>query len=356
MDRAGGAWERFTGPVERLTRLIPERDAGRLPPVLRDVPRVADVRGPGHERCWCGWRTTRVANSGRRVDWLHLAGPRYLRSEEDAVLTRLWPSLDPGDARVYLGIVLPVDGVAGLQRRKADRIARTWPTSAWRSTAGSAASEGGTSWRPCASTGTRPGRAGERAGSAGPTRMTSRVRGPCTPSTRDSSMSLVADGPLIQVSGRRRARGQPGDRLRDQLDHLLGPHHAQVIVGHQGDRAPALVGGGVQDDGAGLGDRDRGPGDHAVDGVQIRRRQPVVGHRPRFRAAGPPKGRAARPPAGRRAAVSAARDLGGQPVAAWSGGPRRGSRPGARRAGPAGARRSGSPGSGRRARPGGDGA
>src|SRR5579875_2822439 len=34
------------------------------------------------------------------------------------------------------------------------------------------------------------------------TRMTSRVRGPCTPSTRLSSMSLVADGPLIQVSGR----------------------------------------------------------------------------------------------------------------------------------------------------------
>lgn len=30
---------------------------------------------------------------------------------------------------------------------------------------------------------------------------TSRVRGPCTPSTRFSSMSLVAEGPLIQVSG-----------------------------------------------------------------------------------------------------------------------------------------------------------
>ena len=30
----------------------------------------------------------------------------------------------------------------------------------------------------------------------------SRVRGPCTPSTRLSSMSLVALGPLIHVSGR----------------------------------------------------------------------------------------------------------------------------------------------------------
>ena len=34
------------------------------------------------------------------------------------------------------------------------------------------------------------------------TRTTTRVRGPCTPSTRSSSMSLVADGPLIQVVGR----------------------------------------------------------------------------------------------------------------------------------------------------------
>src|SRR5665647_2856745 len=36
----------------------------------------------------------------------------------------------------------------------------------------------------------------------GPTRMTRSVRGPCTPSTRVSSMSLVALGPLIHVRGR----------------------------------------------------------------------------------------------------------------------------------------------------------
>src|SRR3954471_10316021 len=41
------------------------------------------------------------------------------------------------------------------------------------------------------------------------TRTTMRVRGPCTPSTRSSSMSLVAEGPLIMVrgaEGSRRAR------------------------------------------------------------------------------------------------------------------------------------------------------
>lgn len=39
--------------------------------------------------------------------------------------------------------------------------------------------------------------------SAGPTSRTCSVRGPCTPSTRSSSMSLVALGPLIQVCGHR---------------------------------------------------------------------------------------------------------------------------------------------------------
>ena len=37
---------------------------------------------------------------------------------------------------------------------------------------------------------------------SGATRKTSRTRGPCTPSTRFSSMSLVADGPEINVRGR----------------------------------------------------------------------------------------------------------------------------------------------------------
>ena len=59
-----------------------------------------------------------VANSGRTVDWLHLAGPRYLRSEDRSFFRPL-VDLEPGDARVFLGIVLPIDGVAGLRRRHA---------------------------------------------------------------------------------------------------------------------------------------------------------------------------------------------------------------------------------------------
>ncbi len=59
-----------------------------------------------------------VAESGRAVDWLHLAGPRYLRSEDERFFAPL-AELDPGPARVFLGIVLPLDGVPGLRRRHA---------------------------------------------------------------------------------------------------------------------------------------------------------------------------------------------------------------------------------------------
>jgi len=41
---------------------------------------------------------------------------RYLRSEDRSFFRPL-ADLEPGDARVFLGIVLPIDGVAGLARR-----------------------------------------------------------------------------------------------------------------------------------------------------------------------------------------------------------------------------------------------
>jgi hypothetical protein len=59
-----------------------------------------------------------VAHSGRTVDWVHMAGPRYLRSEDERFFAPL-RDLDVGDTRVYLGIVLPIDGLAGLRRRHA---------------------------------------------------------------------------------------------------------------------------------------------------------------------------------------------------------------------------------------------
>jgi hypothetical protein len=57
-----------------------------------------------------------VASSGRQVDWLHLAGPRYLRSEDKRFFAPL-SDLNAPDTRVFLGIVLPIDGIPGLERR-----------------------------------------------------------------------------------------------------------------------------------------------------------------------------------------------------------------------------------------------
>jgi len=114
---APGAWERFTGPVERLTRLIPEEVLvgyhlcyGTFPewPMYeaRDMSLLVQMANYA------------LAHSGRQVDWLHLAGPRYLRSEDDSFFRPL-SDLEVGDTRIYLGIVLPVDGIPGLKRRHA---------------------------------------------------------------------------------------------------------------------------------------------------------------------------------------------------------------------------------------------
>jgi hypothetical protein len=110
-----GAWERFTDPVGRLTRLIPDDVLvgyhfcyGTFPewPMYEARDMSLAVRMANYA----------AANSGRRVDWVHLAGPRYLRSE-DASFFRPLTDLHVDDARVYLGIVLPIDGIGGLKRR-----------------------------------------------------------------------------------------------------------------------------------------------------------------------------------------------------------------------------------------------
>lgn len=112
-----GAWERFAGPVTRLTRLIPEETLvgyhfcyGTFPewPMYEARDMALLVRMANFA----------VANSGRTVDWIHLAGPRYFRSEDRSFFRPL-TDLEPGDARVFLGLVLPIDGEPGLRRRVA---------------------------------------------------------------------------------------------------------------------------------------------------------------------------------------------------------------------------------------------
>ena len=111
------AWERFAGPVSRITRLIPEDTFvgyhlcyGTFPswPMYeaRDMELLVKMANYA------------VENSGRPVDWLHLAGPKDLRSADSRFFAPLTGLRTP-DTRVYLGIVLPVDGADGLRRRHA---------------------------------------------------------------------------------------------------------------------------------------------------------------------------------------------------------------------------------------------
>jgi hypothetical protein len=111
----GGAWERFTGPVTRLTRGIPEEVLVGYHLCYGTFPEwpMYEARDIG---LLVRMANFAVAESGRTVDWLHLAGPKYLRSEDVRFFAPL-AELERGDARVFLGIVLPVDGEAGLGRR-----------------------------------------------------------------------------------------------------------------------------------------------------------------------------------------------------------------------------------------------
>jgi hypothetical protein len=112
-----GGWERFAGPVTRLTRLIPEEVLVGYHLCYGTFPEwpMYEARDYG---VLVRMANFAVAESGRTVDWLHLAGPRYLRSEDRSFFRPLI-DLETGPARVFLGIVLPLDGVAGLRRRHA---------------------------------------------------------------------------------------------------------------------------------------------------------------------------------------------------------------------------------------------
>jgi len=112
-----GSWDRFTGPVSRLTPAIPEGVLVGYHLCYGTFP-----EWPMHEArdmaLLVRMANFAIANSGRRVDWVHMAGPRYLRSEDDRFFHPL-AELDPRGARIFLGIVLPMDGASGLKRRHA---------------------------------------------------------------------------------------------------------------------------------------------------------------------------------------------------------------------------------------------
>jgi hypothetical protein len=112
-----GAWERFAGPVARLTPQIPEEVMVGYHFCYGTFPEwpMYEARDFGVLVRMANYA---VANSGRTVDWVHMAGPRYLRSEDRSFFRPL-VDLEVGDTRVFLGLAQPIDGVAGLKRRHA---------------------------------------------------------------------------------------------------------------------------------------------------------------------------------------------------------------------------------------------
>ena len=143
----------------------------------------------------------RPAAAGRRCAGL-LAG-RGDRARFAAPAARRDEAARPGLARTVGSAVIRPAGPCTASGRYSGRAGSPGtPTGGrcGRSTASCSAGCSATS--PPRPSGRRWCRSADRIPASGSTRMTSRVRGPCTPSTRSSSMSLVADGPLIQVSGR----------------------------------------------------------------------------------------------------------------------------------------------------------
>src|SRR5699024_2640121 len=108
------AWQRFVGPSQRLSRLVPNDVLLGYHLCYGTFPQwpMYEARDMG---LLVRMANAAVETAGRTVDWIHMAGPRYLRSEEDAFFAPLADLAAP-DTRVFLGIVQPIDGKAGLHR------------------------------------------------------------------------------------------------------------------------------------------------------------------------------------------------------------------------------------------------
>lgn len=116
-DDSDLAWQRFSQPLERFARHVPEE-------ALLGYHLCYGTLGgwPMYEAQDMGLLVRMAnfasANSGRPVDWFHMAGPKVMRSEDHEFFRPL-EGLDVDGARIFLGIVLPIDGVSGLRRRHA---------------------------------------------------------------------------------------------------------------------------------------------------------------------------------------------------------------------------------------------
>ena len=140
-----GAWERFARPVTTLPRLIPEEVLVGYHLCYGTFPEWPMYEAPRLTGVLVRMANFAVANSGRTVDWLHLAGPRYLRSEDRSFFRPL-VDLEPGVGARVPGHRAPAGRRPGPQAAGTPPRALPPQTSAWPCTAGSAASPVRTGW------------------------------------------------------------------------------------------------------------------------------------------------------------------------------------------------------------------
>ena len=112
-----GAWERFAGPCRRLSQEIPDEVLLGHHLCYGTFPQWP-IREADDMQLLVDMANACVTTSGRTVDYLHLAGPRLWRSLDDDFYRPL-QQLRPGDAKVFLGLILPNDGAPGLTMRSA---------------------------------------------------------------------------------------------------------------------------------------------------------------------------------------------------------------------------------------------
>jgi len=111
------AWERFAGPVRRMSRDIPAETLVGYHLCYGTFPewpmREAQDMGLLVEMA-----NACIETSGRAADWVHLAGPRHLRSHDDDFFRPLQRLRAPA-TKVFLGLIHPIDGEDGLLMRTA---------------------------------------------------------------------------------------------------------------------------------------------------------------------------------------------------------------------------------------------
>ena len=110
-----GAWQRFAGPASRLSRTIPPEVLLGYHFCYGTFPEWP-IREATDMQLVVNMANAAIETTGRTVDWLHLAGPRHPRSLDDSFFRPL-QQLRPRDARVFLGLMLPIDGEIGLGMR-----------------------------------------------------------------------------------------------------------------------------------------------------------------------------------------------------------------------------------------------